>query len=241
MKQHINEIRRMQQLAGINDIKIIKEFLYTINSEKTIDQLIKQIGDGIEIKEEFLNDNKKIIITFKKLSIEYLDKVNTFMDKFGWYPSFIDPDSPYGDSYSRSIKYRIGENNIDITYEAKYDEEVYITEDYLYHLTTDIRWPKIKAIGLTPKTQGKLANHPGRIYLLTKYSEEELKELVDNLRWLDPNRDKIKEMYLLKIDTSQIKNHKFFEDPNFGKESGVWTYQNIPPSAITIIRKISTI
>ena len=34
----------------------------------------------------------------------------------------------------------------------------------------------------------------------------------------------------LTIDTSQLKD-PFYEDPNF-KNQGVYTYQNIPPSAI---------
>jgi hypothetical protein len=46
-------------------------------------------------------------------------------------------------------------------------------------------------------------------------------------------------MYLLKINLSQLKDHKFFNDPNFFMGEAIWTYQNIPPSAISIDRKIN--
>ena len=96
---------------------------------------------------------------------------------------------------------------------------------------------KIKTIGLTPKTQGKLGDHPGRVYLVANAGKDQLEELAYALGETSLNKDKINEMYLLQIDLSQLKNHKFFEDPNFFMGDAVWTYQNIPPSAINIIDK----
>jgi hypothetical protein len=47
-------------------------------------------------------------------------------------------------------------------------------------------------------------------------------------------------MYVLAIDMEKIKDHKFFKDPNFLIDDGaIYTYQNIPPSAILIDERIN--
>ena len=133
------------------------------------------------------------------------------MDSFGWYPSHVGGYTKNAGKYSTSIDKYIGKNEVEIQYEAKYDQEVILKSKYAYHITPDIKWPKIKTIGLTPKTQGKLANHPGRVYLVANADRDQLEELAYALGETSLNKDKINEMYLLQIDLSQLKDHKFFE------------------------------
>jgi hypothetical protein len=223
---------------GIQSHQILQEFLSTVNSKTTTDQLIKQTGYGVRV----LRIGKYIDLEFGKLSKDYLDKVNKFMDKFGWYPSYIGTYTKEAGKYSDKVNSFIEQNEVIVHYEAKYDEEIEVKGPYLYHLTPDIKWPKIKVFGLTPKTQGKLADHPGRIYLLTSLEGEwDIDELTFALLNSYTHKERVKEMYLLKIDISQIKDHKFFEDPNFYPDEAVWTYQNIPPSSITIIKKYNMV
>lgn len=223
----------------IQEHQLITEFLYTVDPKKTTQQIIKQAGYGVQVK---YNENH-IILRFDTLTKEYLDTVNKVMDKFGWYPSYIHNDKREG-KYSTNVASFINQPEIVVTYEAKYDKEVPVKSEYAYHLTPDIKWNKIKALGLTPKTQGKLADHPGRIYLLTDIDNlKDFKGDIDAIAFALLNtythKDKVNEMYLLKINLNQLKNHKFFKDPNFFMGDAVWTYQNIPPSAISIQDKIN--
>jgi hypothetical protein len=221
----------------IQEHQLITEFLHTINPKKTTQQLIKQAGYGVQIN----YTSNKISLTFDTLKKDYLDKVNKVMDSFGWYPAYI--DNKDGGKYSDKISSFINKYEITIIYEAKYDQEVVPTSNYVYHLTPDLKWSKIKTLGLTPKTQGKLGDHPGRIYLLASIDNLEdfggdINDVASTLLNSYVNKDKVNEMYLLKIDLGQLKNHKFFNDPNFFIGEAIWTYQNIPPSAISIDRKI---
>lgn len=222
----------------IQEHQLVTEFLYTVDPKKTTQQVIKQAGYGVRINYE----TSKIHLTFDTLDEQYLDKVNKVMDTFGWYPAYI--DNKNGGKYTAKIANFIGKHEITIVYEAKYDQETLLTSKYAYHLTPDVKWPKIKALGLTPKTQGKLGDHPGRIYLLENIDNLEdfggdINDIAFQLLNSYVNKDKVQEMYLLKIDLAQLKNHKFFDDPNFFIGEAVWTYQNIPPSAISIDRKIN--
>lgn len=222
----------------IQEHQLITEFLYTVNPEKTTQQVIKQAGYGVRIN----YGTGKIYLTFDTLKKDYLDKVNKVMDNFGWYPAYI--DNKNGGKYTTKVANFIDKHEITVIYEAKYDQEAIITSRYAYHLTPDIKWSKIKALGLTPKTQGKLGDHPGRVYLLSNVENLEdfggdINDVAFTLLNSYVNKDKVQEMYLLKIDLAQLKNHKFFDDPNFFMGEAVWTYQNIPPSAISIDRKIN--
>jgi len=224
----------------IQEHQYLTEFLYTVSPEKTSKQIIKQAGYGVRIN----IGGGKINLIFDKLEEDYLNKINKVMDVFGWYPSYI--DSNREGKYSEKISSNMGQNEVTIIYEAKYDKEINLVSKYAYHLTPDLKWPKIKALGLTLKTQGKLVNHPGRIYLLANINNLEefggdITDVAFSLLNSYTNKDKVKEMYLLKIDLSHLNDHKFFEDPNFFLGEAVWTYQNIPPSYISIDKKINVI
>lgn len=235
--QKVSDHYAFEMYKNIMSEQIITEFLYTVHPEITVKQVVKQAGYGIHIN----HSENKITLTFDTLTKEYLDKVNKVMDKFGWYPSYI--DNKNGGKYSTNIDNFIGKHEIVIGYEAKYDTQAKLDSKYLYHLTPDILYPKIKISGLTPKSQSKLSNHPERIYLLNPTDDDDMEEIAITL-WNSISNNKLKDSigdyYLLRIDTSKLPNHKFFEDPNFWMGNGaVWTYQNIPPSAISVDKLIN--
>lgn len=233
-----DDYRALEAYKLIQEHQIINEFLYTVEPEKTTQQVIKQAGYGVHVN----YSSNRISLTFDTLEKDYLYKVNKVMDSFGWFPAYI--DNKNGGKYSDKISNFIGKHEISIDYEAKYDTEFKLINQYIYHLTPDLKWPKVKHFGLTPKSQSKLSDHPGRIYFMENINdlEEYGGDLTDiSFTLLDkyPHKDKVQEMYLLKIDTDKLKNITFFEDNNFFMGNAIWTYQNIPPSAISIDRKIN--
>jgi hypothetical protein len=226
--------------------QLITEFLYTINPIKTSSQIQKQLGDVVYV--DFIRRDNEIIkikLTFKDKLENDIKKVNDFMDKFGWYPSFIDTKN--GGKYSNNVIKFFGFKNISVIYEPKYEnKEIEINEKYIYHITPDIKWPKIRTNGLTPKNQMKISDHPERIYLLKNINNLEsfggdITEISFRLLQDYPYKDKVKDMYLLEIDVSKLNDIVFFEDLNFWIGEGIWTYQGIPPNAISIKEKINMI
>jgi len=237
--QKWDDVYAYELYKKIEEHQLIVEFLSTVSMEKTIEQF-----DKLSYKKQ-LNasadeyDSDKIKVVFSTLEASNLKEVNSFMDKFGWYPATIEPYTKKGGKYTSNVDKFFGKTHVIILYEAKYDKEAKHVPKFVYHITPDIKWPKIKVLGLTPKTQGKLADHPGRVYVLEGTSE--LEEIAFMLYNAYPQKDLVKEMYVLKIDTSQIPDAKFFDDPNFFAGDGaIWTYQNIPPSSIQLINKINT-
>lgn len=215
--------------------QLIKEFLYTTDSEKLYRFISKQFGDNIMVD---LENKTHIHITFRVPIEEFLTPVNNYMEKHGWFPSFI----PRWGKYSTTISKVFGIKNITITYEGKYDKEVEV-DRYLYHLTPDVLYPHIKLSGLTPKSKSSISNHPERIYLLNSSTMDEYEDIAIKL-WEELNvpqlKDAIGDYYLLQIDTSKLSKHKFFNDPNFYMGNGaVWTYQNISPLYISVIKLIT--
>lgn len=229
----------------IQEHQLVTEFLHTVGPDMTASQLATQLGPTIGRVNFQKKDNRvvRILYTFEEELKDNLVKVNEHFNKFGWYPSYIVKDRANSGKYSEKVSSFLDFKNITVVYEAKYDIEQTLPTEYLYHFTPDLKWPKIKAMGLTPKTQSKIANHPERIYLLTRIDNLEnfgvdIPDLAFSFLNSYEYKDEVKEMYLLKIDVSKLKDMHFFEDPNFYMGEAVWTYQNIPPFAITVYDKI---
>ena len=216
--QKVSDHYAFEMYKNIMSEQMITEFLYTVDPEITAKQIIKQAGYGVHIN----HSKNKITLTFDTLTKDYLDKVNKVMDKFGWYPSYI--DNKNGGKYLTNIDHFIGKHEIVIEYEAKYDTQAKLDSKYVYHLTPDILYPKIKISGLTPKSQSKLSNHPERIYLLNPTDDDDMETIAITL-WNSISNSKLKnsigDYYLLRIDTSKLPNHKFFEDPNSISENEI--------------------
>ena len=222
--------------SSIQEQQIIKEFLYTVNPKKTIEQLksrLNSIISKIRISKSPKGNISFIYITMRGyVSKESVAELNKFMETFGWYPAAITQGNSIG-KYSTEIDKNYNKFNVEIQYEAKYDIEVPISEiNNLYHILPDTVYAHVKNMGLTAKTQGKLANHPGRIYLIDTDDYSTLEWLAKQLHITNPNSERIENMILVSIDKSKIKNIKLFEDPNFEEGDAFYTYENIPPVAI---------
>ena len=213
-----------------------------------IEQAMEIMGREVENYPEldFLNDGNTIILGFKlyhptsqdrkystgTLYDPKISKVLTLANNLGYFPSIIKYElNNQADQYTKKYtpsSFRDLILNEEPTYlifffEAKYDPVVKVPQ-YVYHITDQKFIDKVKQIGLTPKTLGKRSAHPERIYVSLSKKDSDflfrgLKQHMGRGRGVE-----------LTIDTSKLRD-PFYEDPNF-KEQGVYTYQNIPPSAI---------
>lgn len=219
----------------IQSQQLLKEFITkTINVEKTIELFKKRFSD-IEID---LNSYNDIVISLNKTKTKYLKEIESFMDAYGYFLSNvsfkrgkinIDQILAYLDYQNDNFSYRL-------IYKAKYDIKINIKdEEIYYHLVPDIYIDKIRRYGLTPKSKSKIANHPERIYLQIKLEKDFAEDLyfaIDN-----PSTKKlIKNYYILKILGKDLNKLKInvYKDPDYN--NGVWTYQNIPPDIIYILK-----
>lgn len=217
--------------------QLINEFLYTVDPRKVIPIIKKEFGNNIQLEIGKLKNSEiiriKIFIPLKEILDKLIEKLNIY----GYFIANI--SNGFRDEKYKDIPEEwLNRDKLIIKFEPKYDPE-YIPKGKAYHLTPDVNYRKVKMLGLTPKTQGKISDHPGRIYLY-----DSLNEHTDNTDLAIALWEKykyfniIEYMYLLEIDLSKLKDHKFFEDPNFGMGNALWTFQNIPPYAITYIDKI---
>lgn len=221
----------------IQEEQLITEFLYTVDPHKVAPLVKKEFGINIQIE---IGRMKGSEIIYIKALVPLKDIVNKLIEKLNIYGYFIAGVSNglKLEKYNDLPEGWINRNDLVIKFEPKYDME-YIPEGKAYHLTPDVNYRKVKMLGLTPKTQGKISDHPGRIYLYDSLNEhtdntDVATELWERYKY----KNIVKFMYLLEIDLSKLKDHKFFEDSNFGMGNAFWTFQNIPPYAITYIDKI---
>lgn len=260
MKYNINEIKNqypalrnwadsqaLELYKRIQEHQLITEFLHTIDPMFVAKQLDHEFGDDISITP--FGENNKVtglgIQVIVKLG-DIIKKLDPFLDKYGYFPSVIvNHDVDIEGKYSITVDKLLDTTDCWIKYEAKYDTTVVPNSKYVYHITPDIMWPKIKSLGLTPKTQGKLGNHPGRIYLLADLPEpvptEDVSDIAYQLLNTYKNKNMVNFMYVLRIDISKLNDPVFFKDPNFFMGTGIWTYKNIPPNSITIEDKFPVV
>lgn len=122
----------------------------------------------------------------------------------------------------------------EIIEERRQDDELPVPK-FLYHLTPENKVNKILKNGLVPKAQNKLGKHPDRIYFfLQKDLTLNYKFYADDF-WASGHKNTTRDVKytLLKIDTKKCRNDfKIYGDPNMIR--GVWTFNNVPPEAITI-------
>lgn len=221
---------------SICEEQVLKEFTeQTINSEKTIETLNKRYFGDFENAEDSYGDLR---IEFITSQYQNIGKINSFMDSFGWFPMNIQGVGPYKDNSLKKILNT--RNEVTILYGAKYDTKVEINTP-LYHLAPDILYKHIQQRGLTPKTKSKISTHPERIYLLYPTTDSDYYDVALTLWTSLPEsnaKNAIQDYYLLEVDTTKLSKHKFYNDPLFYMAEGaVWTYQNIPTSAIEVVKK----
>lgn len=124
-------------------------------------------------------------------------------------------------------------------------DDITLDTGILYHVTPSVKVGKILKSGLCPRCQNDYLYYPERVYFFL--SEDFLQFFPKLARTLYSNwRGADKEYYsnysLLRIDLSKIgKAITFHTDNNFEIPNGVslYTTENIPPTAITEIKRIS--
>ena len=133
------------------------------------------------------------------------------------------------------------------TFEKNRQEDEVETPEFLYHLTPVSKLDKILKNGLTPHSGNKMGEHPERIYLFRYRNLNVNYTLFANDLWAEEmkkqgnaqfvvNKQRNIKYALLQIDTSKLnEGFKIFGDPNLNR--AVWTFDNIPPKAITVLTK----
>lgn len=232
---------------SILEHQVLNEFLYTVDIDKTIQTLKSRFKSyykavGAESVDKGDHTDKNLLIKYSEHQFDYVERINAFLETFGWLPANVSTGEKF--SVWTNHKHR-QTDDIVIMYEAKNGVKVELgPKSKLYHITPDINYDKIKRIGLTPKTAAKIANHPGRIYLLYKVTKvSDINDLAHALYLKHPNSQMINNMIVLQIDDAVWKNDKdrvFYSDPvfQFSNSDAVYTYQNIAPKYIKEIGKI---
>jgi hypothetical protein len=209
------------------------------------DQAIKIISKEVSYLKnvDIFNEGSYIFLEFEPqylsdtFDFSNIHKVLILANNLGYFVSMFtyindkgaDTTEKYTSSSFKNIIINKKPKVIILQFESKYDSIVDIPR-YVYHITSADNINKIKRIGLTPRTQSKLSNHPERIYV--SLDEENSSEMYWEVRGFFRNKTGIE----LVIDTNQL-NQPFYDDPNF-QDSGVYTYKNIPPQAIVQYRAI---
>ena len=104
---------------------------------------------------------------------------------------------------------------------------------YLYHVTTETAARKILKNGFSPSNRGKnIFKYSPRNYFFTVYSENGFR---DFMHQAGKQSDKLS---VITVDRDRCPDTRFFTDPNFDNGIAVFTYENIPPSAIKSIKNI---
>lgn len=211
--------------------RIVEGLIVSASLDKA-ESIMQRNLSGLEGINGVDSQQRGIIRVFidEKLDENRLNFILKVADMLGYYPAGIGNGWTYK-KFNKDIALNIKEGDREkyrIFFEAKYDKVIYIKDD-LYHVTTKDKLEKIKKYGLTPKSMSKISNHPDRIYLAIDLTGAEfIKDCLDEHY---PNS----KLITLKISINKIRDHKFMKDPNL-EQYGVYTYQNIHPSAIEIIQ-----
>lgn len=240
--------------------KIIKEQIIRIEQQHKEDVLTRKLNEGLiktyPLKQtvasitKFLNERSQIkfdifeneqnntftLVIHSGLTANNLELVLPFINTFGYFPSsyyieryrMIPLYGKYSFTNLSNILNQINNNyqNISLIFESKYDEDV--TDQlprYIYHLTDIKNKGKIEQLGLVPKNNVK-STHPERIYLL---------KTLDNADILAKQFGYSK-YCIFQIDRNKLNNVKFYNDPNFINKDGFYTYSNIPPDSIKLLK-----
>lgn len=116
----------------------------------------------------------------------------------------------------------------------KFDVEVNKVPDSLYHIAPLKALDKIMEKGLKPYANGRVENHPERVYLFL-HRPEHWTDIASNFRQTGDNG----RYALLRVNTLKIRNEiTFHQDQNVMTDKpAVYTYEPIPPFAIEIEEK----
>lgn len=197
-------------------------FRYQDNNKKFLDEII-------------------VLVACLPKDYEKFENIKKIMKNGGWTLTSINVS-------------KLSDEHLEYTFEKNRQVEEIEVPSFLYHLTPQNKLNKILTNGLTPHSGNKKTEHPERIYFLSvALSENVIKGFADSL-WKANMLKKMKdcglnnaekvvnnfkrdiEYCLLKVETEKCKGLRLYGDPNLPIYA-VWTYDNIPSQAITVIEK----
>ena len=138
---------------------------------------------------------------------------------------------------------------VTLIFEPKFQPQITLHSNVLYHWTSLRHLKKILTVGLSPRSTNTFLKYPNRVYLIdtqdmkeidikgnTLYSKEKEKDnCLNNPSDYFKNGIRYMEYVLLKINVGKIQNSiSFHTDYNY--TNCVYTQDNIPPSAIEVAK-----
>ena len=231
-------------VSGINE-GLIK----TNPGDKVLKYLLNSIGRMEIVTYGSFEDNKI------KLEIKYFNTISlsglphlidhifvSAVNMGGWFPSIMEITNRIGSVIRKKmdiayiLKNSRDIDNIEITFESKFDEKVENVPDKLYHLSIKEYDKNIKRMGLSTRSQSKLSLHTDRIYLC--YNIQDCENLIPQmLKYYSEERDiniyslskklykKNIEPIIYEIDNSDNKINFLYKDSNYS--DGFYTLENI--------------
>lgn len=196
------------------------------------------------IKKHFKIPNNRILQGYDSISNQYnntimvnitaesslIDSISRAMNACGYYLATpLDAINSGGDKWLR--------------FEPRYDtavaDEIKKREKFLIHLTPEKNVPKIRKNGLVPYSKNSITRYPERVYLLRgSIPDDDILDLYEMLAVTYNHKKQTPSWNYAKVivNTSKLSDDiKLFIDPNY-PDYGIYTVDNIPPSAITDIR-----
>lgn len=226
--------------------QIIMEELYlyheglmvTHNIHKSIDILKRWTVWYKDTNIEFVDDDNKIIAKIADITLKEFEQLLKIINNLGYYISqYTEHPREYYNKYSYNRVVNLIKNNIffELIIEAKYDKQLNNNDipDKAYHVTDSKNEEKILKLGLVPKNREKKSKHPERVYFTY------------NIEWAemlskDPQFQIEQEATIFEINFKElllIRSIRLFNDANLS-EVGFYTYENIPPKYLKIVRRI---
>lgn len=226
--------------------RIIEEYnLYegldiTHNVEASVDILNKWWNlDGNVLFKENVSGNKIKLQAMGRLPTkDEFDNILKWVNNLGYYPSNMFFEGKYQkfdyDILIQSLKIVTG---FEVTFESKFDPEIGSRNipKIAYHVTASSKEEKILKIGLAPKNKEKISKHPARIYFVVNVEDAEV--LVHNPRFSGSN----KEFTIFEVDIGELKKKRvirYFSDPNLPVGDAFYTYENISPQYLKVVKRV---
>lgn len=210
----------------------------TYPTSKAIDYVCKELNEkGYPVTPQYFytaipNDDNTIygkivfMIPFDYLNKEIDDILKQCFNLCGYYlAAFLNRRDNLGNP---CIVYQF-----ESRYQINKDDSIH--SQYLFHATTANAAKKILRQGFCPSNRNtKFFKYEGRCYFFTIYN----KQLFANFLEESNKKNKInsksfnKDFKVITIDRKKCGDVAFFADPDFDGDIAVYTYENIPPSAI---------
>ena len=172
-------------------------------------------------------------ISLREKNKKFFDDLYSFLNLSGYYISKYKTNND--DKFKNTnldIKTYFDKNvsELSITFNKKFDFGDNGIKSKLYHITDQKYKDKISDFGLSIKSKKLIENHPDRIYLFDDINH--IDTFIEQRKVYDENFVPL----ILQIDVKLCNKIKLYVDPKFPTADAFYTYDFIPPMAITEIK-----